>query len=68
MKWHDCKTDPPKESGKYLLWVKYGRGIQTFYSAEYLSSSRTWRDDVEGYFNYKDVDYKWAEVNLDEED
>ena len=26
MVWHDCKTDPPKKDGEYLLVYKYYEG------------------------------------------
>ena len=59
MEWHDCKTDPPKKSGWYLLcfiapW-KEKMWNKVFYNKKY----KTWE-------NFNDFAYKWIKVDLSE--
>lgn len=73
MKWHDCKTDPPKKNGHYILqttnqyeedWV-----AALFYVEPQTHSHEQghWFDDYEEYICYDDYAYKWAEVDLSED-
>lgn len=61
MVWHDCKTDPPKRYGTYLVAFGHcdgGDWMQGWYSPEY----NVWWD-----YNGEDIEpYKWAEVDLSE--
>ena len=61
MVWHDCKTDPPKKYGTYIVAFKNcgsGDWMQGWYSSEY----NMWCD-----YNGEDIEpYKWAEVDLSE--
>lgn len=62
MVWHDCKIDPPKKSGGYLLWykddkVKTNKWDKVYYE---LGSNR-WADGW-GWTIF--VPYKWAEVDF----
>lgn len=64
LEWHDCKSDPPKKCGYYLLYFEH-----------YNKTTRgkidigVWIFD---YFNrrdgakYKEQPIKWAEVELPE--
>lgn len=70
MVWHDCKTDPPKDEGEYLL-------IYTYYNTKDWDRARyngeIWLDEdtcipygITGW-RYSDcIPYKWAEVDLSE--
>lgn len=64
MVWHDCKTDPPKKSGFYLVFfcTLFGKGVEVL---------RYVKEDDEAWFektgnNYKKIVRKWAEVDLSE--
>lgn len=73
MKWHDCKTDPPKENGWYVLWYKrtnthfmyqdYWRSA--FYSYNHWENEK---DKVYGKYGnlLKKIPYKWAEIKLED--
>lgn len=72
MVWHDCKTDPPKKDGEYILcYTEYG---QKYWSnASYNIKDKEWYDTRE-YVTYGNptwgwstsIPYKWAEVDLSE--
>ena len=71
MKWHDCKTDPPKSTDIYLLVyrITYTNHI-CWDSAVYSAETGYW-EDVRNYgFFYRGMyePIKWAEVNLDEDE
>lgn len=75
MVWHDCKTDPPKKSGFYLLVYSYNDGYgwgKTFDRASYSSTFSDWSIfELEGWITLEDVEQganaiKWAEVDLSE--
>lgn len=74
MKWHDCKTDPPKKEGQYLVYVQdydydfgghygmcfwFGSGYGCYFTR--LGGKRPGS-------KLKKQPVKWAEINLDEED
>ena len=64
MVWHDCKTDPPKKSGFYLLIYNYNDGYgweKTFDRASYSSTFSDWQ-----IFELEANAIKWAEVDLSE--
>ena len=62
LEWHDCKTDPPKESGFYLLCDTCG-SFKYLSHVLYTTTDNTWQ----GYCGYViDTPYKWAEVELPE--
>ena len=79
MVWHDCKTDPPKKDGEYLIaywlhnkelsWLSWQCGYwnDTSMIFEILSEEARWGG---GYFvPFKQMygePYKWAEVDLSE--
>lgn len=79
MKWHDCKFNPPNKDGHYIIkttnkyeedWVGViyyvnGKNINCYVN-EY-SEIGHWFDDYEEYIYYDDYAYKWAEINLNEE-
>lgn len=76
MVWHDCKTDPPKKSGRYLV-------AYWFYKKELIWETGYW-DEISRRFEAFDTEahwgdgrfvpfkemygepYKWAEVDLSE--
>lgn len=61
MVWHDCKTDPPKKYGAYIVAFKCCDGsdwMQGWYSFEYNVWWNYIGEDIEP--------YKWAEVDLSE--
>lgn len=61
MAWHDCKTDPPKKYGTYLVAFKScdgGDWMQGWYYPEH----DVWWD----YIGEDIKPYKWAEVDLSE--
>ncbi len=71
MKWHSCKTDPPKSTGIYLLVYRitdtnYIRWDSAMYSAE----TDYWKNARDHGFFYRGMyePIKWTEVKLDEED
>lgn len=80
MKWHDCKTDPPKESGYYIVrttndyeedWIGaiyYSNGKNVNYYVNEYPEIGYWFDDYKACICYDDCVYKWAEVDLDDED
>lgn len=61
MVWHDCKTDPPKKYGRYIVaFERCGSGdwMQGWYYPEH----DVWWDYIG-----EDIEpYKWAEVDLSE--
>lgn len=61
MVWHDCKTDPPKTYGTYIVVFKCnlsGSWMQGWYEPEH----NFWWDYIG-----EDIEpYKWAEVDLSE--
>ena len=62
MLWHDCKTDPPKENGYYILILKsndYTGWARAFYDTKF----DLWLDGFDE--AYEDL-YKWTEVDLSE--
>lgn len=59
MVWHDCKTDPPKKDGWYILWYKISENEQGWNRVYYYATYLMWKE-------YKGLEYKWAEVNLSE--
>lgn len=72
MVWHNCKTDPPKESGEYLLW--YFHLIDDDWDKAYYNvADHEWLDS-RACIPYGNPDwgwsdsipYKWAEVDLSE--
>lgn len=69
MKWHDCRTDPPKTNGCYVLVYKYiADDSLNWDSAYYNNVTNTWEDSREFGFVYKGryEPIKWAEVDLKE--
>ena len=75
MVWHDCKTDPPKKSGFYLLVYSYNDGCKwekTFdraiYSYEFhnwsIFENEMWQSLM--LIEQGAVPLKWAEVDLSE--
>ncbi len=75
MVWHDCKSDPPKKSGFYLLVYSYNDGYgweKTFDRASYSSTFSDWSIfEFESWTTLEDVEQganaiKWAEVDLSE--
>lgn len=75
MVWHDCKTDPPKKSGFYLLVYSYNDGCgweKTFDRACYSSTFSDWSIfELKGWTTLEGVEQgtvplKWAEVDLSE--
>lgn len=71
MKWHDCKTDPPKTNGRYVLVYKYTPDDSLDWDCAYYDSvTNLWEDSREFGFAYKGKyePIKWTEVNLNEED
>lgn len=64
MVWHDCKTDPPKKSGGYLLLYKDDKtNIKKWDKIYYSLGHNRWSDNW-GWTIFKP--YKWAEVDLSE--
>lgn len=75
MVWHDCKTDPPRKSGFYLLVYNYNDGHKwkkTFDRASYSTIRSNWLlFEIEGWTVLENVKQsinaiKWAEVDLSE--
>ena len=65
MVWHDCKTDPPKKNGSYILIIKtdFGMGwISAFYDAKWNDWVNEYDEPYENPYN----PYKWTEVDLSE--
>lgn len=79
MKWHDCKTDPPKKAGHYLLVYSCYDGYScntVFGSAVYSKAESTWYlfdmgawTSIQklGRFKYDIIPIRWSEVDLEEE-
>lgn len=82
MVWHDCKTDPPKKFGYYLLVYSryhrvYKKQITTFTGCYYDPDKKDWVEyikDSEGWYVWEKFSkswcpltfIKWAEVDLPE--
>lgn len=69
MIWHDCKTDPPKETGLYILVYQYKKYNYIEWDAAYYVLHDKWYDSKEFGLVYSDTMYnliKWAEVDLSE--
>lgn len=69
MVWHDCKTDPPKETNIYLLAYKIKNSDTiTWDSAFYSKLHNRWEDTREWGSIYDGlyIPLKWAEVDLSE--
>ena len=75
MVWHDCKSDPPKKSGFYLLVYSYNDSYgweKTFDRASYSTTFSDWSIfELDGWITLEDVEQganaiKWAEVDLSE--
>lgn len=72
MVWHDCKTDPPKKDGNYLLWFK-SYDEDDWDKAYYYIEQNRWTD-LDDCINYGQtnwttfclIPYKWAEIDLSE--
>lgn len=64
MVWHDCKTDPPKENGKYILCFDTAFG-KKWKEAWYENNRWTMRLIHKGVVGITS-DCKWAEVDLSE--
>lgn len=65
--WHDCKIDPPKESGFYILVYKVKPNNNICWdSAFYSDNNNQWEDAKENGNVYKGMyePIKWAEINL----
>lgn len=59
LEWHDCKSDPPKKDGKYLIM---NTAKKTWHEATYENNKwyvKRWLIDKPEYC-------KWAEVDLSE--
>lgn len=63
LEWHDCKTDPPKEDGWYILVRSY-RDELTWIQAYWSKYYQRWQDHYDIY--HEKFCYKWAEVELPE--
>ena len=69
MVWHDCKTDPPKKNGIYLLVYKIKTNNEiNWESAFYSHYDKRWEDVREwgGTYGNLYIPIKWAEVDLSE--
>ena len=78
MVWHDCKTDPPKKSGFYLLVYEYFKSLDgkhgvfnTIYDRAFYEKGKWslwekeyWRNLNELFNELSEI--KWAEVDLSE--
>lgn len=77
LEWHDCKTDPPKESGKYLLI--YMRNIlgsskltKEWNKVFYFKANNEWKMYTGNQYEplnilYKNfIPIKWTEIDLSE--
>lgn len=72
MVWHDCKTDPPKKNGEYILWYFHPAG-DDWDKACYSILDNMWVDLKTCIpYGFSDwgwsdcIPYKWAEVDLSE--
>lgn len=65
LEWHDCKTDPPKESGPYVLKREHKTEGKWWFQGWFDVERNTWYD-----FNYDFIPYpykhKWAKIELEE--
>ena len=61
LEWHDCKTDPPKKSGRYIL-VFFAQYNKYWQEAYYNKDTNEWELDPVIDVRY----YKWAEIELPE--
>lgn len=79
MVWHDCKTDPPKKSGFYLLVYQYdvvfndiSYDCSIIYDRGLFQNGKwsLWHGDFWTYvenIEYENIiPYKWSEVDLSE--
>lgn len=76
LEWHDCKSEPPKEEGRYLVayWFykkelcwEIGNWDETNKRFEAFDATAHWGDGCFVPFEeYYGVPYKWAEVDLSE--
>ena len=73
MEWHDCKTDPPKGNGYYILWYKdktkkngydnnWNKSRYDIMDEEWSNGGFVYGNPIWGYSNL--IPYKWAEVDL----
>lgn len=68
LEWHDCKTDPPKEDGDYLLITKFGNKYY-WDKGHYIKDLEYWETEEFGIYSDNDNNnnlIKWAEVELPE--
>ena len=66
MVWHDCKSDPPKEDGWYVLITKFNNHY-FWDKAQYRKISDYWETEEFGtYTNVSNFAVKWAKVELPE--
>lgn len=63
MVWHDCKTDPPKKEGWYILVRNYGSEL-TWLQAYWSEYYQRWQDHYDIY--HEKFCYKWAEIDMSE--
>ena len=65
MVWHDCKTDPPKKSGRYILYYLYnGLLCKDQWDIAYFDSIRNkWHDPIYD-VDYSSKDNKWAKISM----
>ena len=62
LKWHDCKTGPPKKFGSYAVIPQRYEDLVTWMQGWYSVDFDIWWD-----FNGEDIHpYKWAEIELPE--
>lgn len=70
MIWHDCKTDPPKKDGKYVLVYKTKIGSYEkieWQAVSYSTYSKKWRKSRNNILIFDENEHdliKWAEVDL----
>ena len=75
MIWHDCKSDPPKKDGEYLLVYKYYGGFNWILTFDRVWYSNGW-SIIDGYGDWYPIKeaelggtlapIKWTEVDLSE--
>lgn len=69
MVWHDCKSDPPKKSGQYILVYKIIKENKIYWNSSYYGNDGIWYTSLycEHTYNrcYCEL-IKWAEVDLAE--
>ena len=69
MVWHDCKTDPPKKTGLYILAYKRKNQDYIEWNSAYNILHDKWYDSKQFIRSYVDSCYdliKWTEVDLSE--